>query len=86
MVEVSGPRVVIPYRLGYLAGWVMEKTYAALRIETRPLLTRMAVEVLGTDQGFAIEKARRQLGYEPRVSFDEGMRRVGVWLRHIGSV
>ena len=86
IVGVSSPRVVIPYRLAYLVGWTMEKTYGALRIETRPLLTRMAAELCGTHQGFSIDKARRELGYEPKVGFDEGMRRVEVWLRQIGSV
>jgi nucleoside-diphosphate-sugar epimerase len=64
----------------------MEKIYGTLRIEARPLLTRMAAELFGTDQGFPIDKARRELGYEPEVDFDEGMHRVEVWLRQIGSV
>lgn len=81
IVGVTSPRLVIPYRLAYLAGWAMEKVYGALRIEGRPLLTRMAVELLGTNQGFPIAKARRELGYEPAVDFDEGMRRVEAWLR-----
>jgi nucleoside-diphosphate-sugar epimerase len=86
ILGTTSPRVVIPYRLAYLAGWTMEKTYKALRNETRPLLTRMTVELLGTDQGFSINKARRELGYEPKVGFDEGMRQVEIWLRQIGSI
>jgi nucleoside-diphosphate-sugar epimerase len=31
---------------------------------------------------FSIEKARKVLGYEPRVQFAEGMRRVEQWLRY----
>jgi nucleoside-diphosphate-sugar epimerase len=31
--------------------------------------------------GYSIEKARRLLGYEPRVDLDEGMRRTETWLR-----
>jgi nucleoside-diphosphate-sugar epimerase len=77
---------VIPYRSAYLAGWAMERIYDALRIETRPLLTRLAVELMGTDQAFTIDKTRRELGYEPAVDFDEGMRRVEVWLRERNAV
>jgi len=84
IVGVSSPRIVVPYRLAYLAGWTMEKTYGALRIKARPLLTRMAAELFGTHQGFSINKARQELGYEPEVDFDEGMRRVEAWLRQIG--
>jgi len=86
IVGVPGPRVVIPYRLAYLAGWAMEKIYGALRIEARPLLTRTAVALFGTNQGFPITKARRELGYEPEVDFEEGMRRVEAWLRRTGCV
>jgi nucleoside-diphosphate-sugar epimerase len=86
IMGVSSPRIVIPYRLAYLTGWAMEKIYGALRIEARPLLTRMTAELFGTDQAFPIDKARRELGYEPGVDFDEGIRRVEAWLRQIGPV
>jgi nucleoside-diphosphate-sugar epimerase len=80
----TSPKVVIPYRLAYFAGWLMEKVCGALRTQSRPLLTRMMVELFGTNQGFSIDKARRELGYEPRVDFDEGMARTENWLRQIG--
>jgi nucleoside-diphosphate-sugar epimerase len=86
IISAPSPRVVIPYRLAYLAGWAMEKIYGALRIQSRPLLTRMMVELFGTNQGFSIDKARRELGYEPRVSFEEGMAQVEVWLRQINFI
>jgi nucleoside-diphosphate-sugar epimerase len=40
----------------------------------------MAAVLFSTDQGFPIDRARRELGYEPQVDFDEGMRRVESWL------
>ncbi len=86
IIGVPGPRIVIPYRLAYLAGWAMEKSYGAFRIGARPLLTRMAAELFGTHQGFSINKARRELGYEPEVSFDEGMNLVEDWLRQTGFI
>lgn len=86
MTGMSSPRLVLPYRLAYLAGWSMEKIYGLLRIEARPLLTRMFAELFGTHQGFSIEKARRELGYQPAVDFDEGMRRVEAWLRQTDSM
>jgi nucleoside-diphosphate-sugar epimerase len=86
IVGVPSPRLVIPHRLAYLAGWAMEKVYGALRVESRPLLTRMTAELFSTDQGFSIEKARRELGYEPDVAQDEGMRLVEDWLRQAGHI
>jgi len=88
LAEIIGapyPRFTIPYRPAYIAGWAMEKLYGALRREERPLLTRMAVELFGTYQGFPIDKARRELGYEPAVDFETGMDRVAAWLEQIGA-
>lgn len=86
IVGASSPKTVILYRLAYFAGWVMETVYGTLRIQSRPLLTRMMVELLATNQGFPIDKARRELGYQPRVDFDEGMARVETWLRQIDYI
>jgi len=86
IVGVSYPKVVLPHRLAYAAGWLMEKTWGGLHLKSRPLLTRMAAELFATDQGFPIEKARRELGYEPQVDFKGGMQRVESWLREIGRV
>jgi len=86
IVGVPRPRLVIPRRLAYMVGWAMERIYGALRLRSRPLLTRMVAELFGTDQGFPIDKARRDLGYEPQVNFDEGMRRVEAWLHEAGYV
>ena len=80
IVGVSSPKIVVPYRLAYLTGWAMEKLYGVLPIKGRPLLTRMAAELFGTNQGFPINKARRELGYKTEVDFDEGMNKVEVWL------
>ncbi len=85
IVGAPSPRVTIPHRLAYLLGWGMEKIYGALRITSRPLLTRMTADLFSTDQGFPIEKARRELGYEPQVDFEEGMRRVQAWLQEIDA-
>jgi nucleoside-diphosphate-sugar epimerase len=86
IIGVRGPQVAIPYRLAYFAGWAMEKSYSALRSQSRPLLTRMMVELFGTDQGFSIDKARLELGYEPRLDFEQGMAQVETWLRQIGFI
>ncbi len=38
-------------------------------------VSRFAIRYMCTHHYFSIEKARRDLGYEPRVSIDEGIRR-----------
>lgn len=86
MVGTPRPRITIPHRVAYIFGWFMEKTYDLLGIQHRPLLTRMAVELFATDQSFPIEKARDELGYGPRVKFEEGMAKVEHWLRETGTI
>jgi len=36
--------------------------------------------------GISIDKARRMLGYAPKVSLDEGLRRSEAWLREVGQL
>ena len=83
IVGVPHPRIVLPYRMAYLSGWALEKAYGALHIKSRPLMTRMTAELFGTNQGFSVNKARRDLGYEPEIDFDEGMCSVAMWLHQI---
>jgi nucleoside-diphosphate-sugar epimerase len=40
-------------------------------------MTRFLAAQLGTSHYFDITRARRELGYAPAISTDEGMRRLG---------
>jgi nucleoside-diphosphate-sugar epimerase len=46
-----------------------------------PILTQARLKFLGLNLDFSIEKAKRELGYQPHVSFAEGMRRAVAWYR-----
>jgi len=71
----------VPASLAYSAGWFLEMAYRVLRIESEPPMTRFLARELATAHWFDITAARRDLGYEPRVSIEEGLRRLGEWLR-----
>jgi sterol-4alpha-carboxylate 3-dehydrogenase (decarboxylating) len=49
-------------------------------------LTRFAIRYMCTHHYFSIEKARRELGYNPAVSVDEGIERTCQHLEAIGAV
>ncbi len=49
-----------------------------------PKITREAVNYLTREARFSIEKARRELGYQPRFSLEEGMKLTEQWLREAG--
>ncbi len=71
----------IPYGLAYAASWVMELIWRALGIKTRPLLTTYTVKNLGSRFRFSIEKAEKQLGWKPKISYKEGMATTMKWLK-----
>ena len=86
LLDLPPVRISIPRRLAYPLGWAMEKWAAWRGSDRRPLVTRMAVEFVGTHQAFPIERARRELGFRPRVFMEEGLRRTVDWLRAEGYI
>jgi acetylornithine/succinyldiaminopimelate/putrescine aminotransferase/nucleoside-diphosphate-sugar epimerase len=78
----------MPYGLAAGLGFSLEHGYRALRrttrLKTRPLLSRQAVHVMGTDQSFSNRKAREILGWEPRVGYAAGLEATVAWLRSEG--
>lgn len=63
-----------------LLGTVVEKLHLTLRLSGEPRMTRFLAEELATTHWFDISAARRELGYEPRVSMAEGLKRLQSWL------
>jgi 2-alkyl-3-oxoalkanoate reductase len=70
-----------PAWLVYTVGWLLETAYAVLRRRDEPPMTRFLARELTTAHWFNIEAARRDLGYEPKVSIAEGLSRLAVGLR-----
>jgi nucleoside-diphosphate-sugar epimerase len=70
----------VSLRAAMAAGWVFEKLHALTGARGDPRMSRWIVRELTTARWFDISAARRDLGYEPRVSLDEGMRRLTAWL------
>jgi nucleoside-diphosphate-sugar epimerase len=61
-------------------GWAAEIVHAVLRRPGEPLLTRFAARQLTTAHWYDIGAARRDLGFEPSVTIDEGLGRLTAWL------
>ncbi len=66
----------IPVPVAIALGGLAELLYRGLRIRREPPLTRFVARQLSTSHWFDISAARRDLGYEPRVSIEEGLRRL----------
>jgi nucleoside-diphosphate-sugar epimerase len=75
--------VPLPLWLGRLLAWCMEGWARWRRATKAPRLTQARLKFLGLNLDFSIEKAKRELGYRPRYSFDEGMRQTLAWFQAI---
>jgi len=85
LVEVPEPRRNYSHSYASTLATFWEAYYRLLGRTQRPPLTHFIIELMGTDQDFPIGKAQRELGYRPRVSFEEGIRHIGDWLRQQGQ-
>ncbi len=66
----------VPYPVAYALGAALEASYRLVRRDDEPPMTRFLAQQLATAHWFDISAARRDLGYEPRVAIDEGLRRL----------
>ena len=53
-------------------------------IAATTVLHRRRVDFWTKNRAFSIDKARRLLGYEPKVDLDEGIARTAAWYRGAG--
>ena len=83
LLEASGVppvRKSVSFRTALVVGWVLETAHALSGAEGDPRMSRWMVRQLTNSRWFDISAARRDLGYEPRVSLEEGMIRLKAWL------
>jgi nucleoside-diphosphate-sugar epimerase len=84
-IGVSPPAVHVPYRVLYAAASAAEHVAVLASPHREPLVTRLGVNIFGTDNRHAIDKARRELGYAPQVAIREGIRLAAEWYRAHGQ-
>ncbi len=70
---VDPPGGHLPYPVALAAAGAME--LAARLTGGEPRLTRYAVRVIGRAYDYRVDRAKRELGFEPRVELAEGVRR-----------
>jgi nucleoside-diphosphate-sugar epimerase len=69
-----------------IIGAVLEFVYSALKLNGEPRMTRFLADELATSHWFDISAARKDLGYTPLVSTEEGLRRLEAWLRNESGI
>ena len=76
-VGVPPPRGRLPYWPLAVSAAVCEMVCRPLRID--PPLYRRRAAFFANDRAFRIDKARRELGYRPKVGIEDGLRRTADW-------
>ena len=64
----------MPRRLAWWLATAAEWTWHLFGLDGTPPLTRSAVALIGVEVTVSDAKARRELGYEPLISREEGLR------------
>jgi nucleoside-diphosphate-sugar epimerase len=78
------PTKVVPLGVARMVAKIME-TLARLRgAKQAPRVTQARIKFMGLNLSFSCEKAKRELGYAPRVKFAEGMQRTFEWWQREG--
>lgn len=71
----------LPTPIAYAFGAACEAVWSALRLKSEPMLSRYKIAELAYTHTYRLDKARRDLGYSPRVNNAEGFRRLEAWLQ-----
>ena len=70
---IPGVHRKISHRAARTVGAAMEMAYTVLPLRGEPRMTRFLADQLATSHYFDIAKARTDLGYEPRISTEDGL-------------
>src|ERR1700686_346250 len=77
-VEGVRPKLHLPYLPIYYGSIVAERVVARVT-RTKPIVTQLGAMMFGSDNRHSVEKARRELGYEPKISLREGIQLAAAW-------
>jgi len=66
----------VSYPVAYAAGAMMEAVYSMIGAQSEPPMTRFLAMQLAMSHYFSIERAKKELGYVPKIGTEEGLERL----------
>jgi nucleoside-diphosphate-sugar epimerase len=80
LIGCPAPRKVLPYFVPYLGCLLFEGLARMHLYRGRPPIARSSLRHLGVSRSFSIERACKELGYRPCVSFTQGLSAAVKWI------
>lgn len=71
----------VPFRVAWVTGALLELIYKILHLPNEPYITRFLAETVSQSNWFSIDAAKKDLGYSPKLTIAEGLKRLEDWLR-----
>lgn len=66
----------ISAKTAHRIGATLESVYGLLRLKSEPPMTRFIAQQLSSSHYYDVSKAKRDFGYDPQITFGEGMERL----------
>jgi nucleoside-diphosphate-sugar epimerase len=82
IAELAGypkPTKHVPLRVAKTVAAVLEKLWKLLGKKEAPTPSKATIKFLGLNLDYSIQRAKNELGYEPRVDFQEGIKSAVEW-------
>lgn len=73
----------VPYFISYIYAVLQETLHGLTGRKSRPRLTTYMIKNRGTKLRFSIDKAYKELEWQPEISFEEGFERTMDWLKTV---
>ena len=75
----AAPMRKVPYGIAISAAFLCECFGRLVRMKKAPFITRYSVWLMGREVYFPADKARKELGWESQVSYEQGVKRTAEW-------
>ena len=70
----------VSFESAWRRGAILEKIYSIFRLKGEPIMTRFLATQLAKSYWFDTTRAKNELGFVPKISIEEGMRRLGAFV------
>ncbi|MEM3341799.1 MAG: NAD-dependent epimerase/dehydratase family protein [Thermoplasmata archaeon] len=80
--DAPQPKFAVPRSIAMASAGMLEFVHSTFRLSGEPRITRFLVEELSTSHWFDISAAKKELKYSPKVSIEEGLKRLKVYYKN----